>query len=438
MHRLRPRPVPPRPVFGAELRARAGAAVVAASAWLALMGGCGGGSIEAPPGLGLPPAPTTPAPAADAPLACVSQGSSVARTERVHAGLDRPWAMAFLPDQRVLVTQKSGSMVLVSADGAFRTTLAWDPLAGPQIRDGGQGGLLDLVLDPDYLVSGWIYFSYQEPGAAGQSGTAIARVRLRGNTLGDFQRLYQQLPKVAWDGNHFGSRLAFGADGTLFATLGDRMQDNPAAPTTAHAQDLGNSLGKIVRLLRDGRVPGDNPFVGRSGALPEIWSLGHRNPQGLFFDAASGVLWSTEHGPQGGDELNRIAPGGNYGWPLRSYGCPYGAPVGEACRVGGGVHAPQDGRSFVEPHAIWVPTSIAPSNLLVYRGTGFGEWQGQLLVAALAGQRLWRLELGGDARVTRCEALLGDLDARIRDLRLGPDGWPWILTDAGEIHRIRR
>lgn len=381
----------------------------------------------------LPP-PQPPPEEPNAALQCTSAGSTSVRSESFTSGLSSPWAMAFLPDSRVLVTQKGGNMVLVSADGATRTPLSWGTPA-PQIRDGGQGGLLDVALDPDFATTPWVYFSYQESGSNNTSGTAVARARLQGSSLVDFQRLYQQTPKVGQDGVHFGSRLAFRNDNTLFVSLGDRGQDNPSSPTRNFAQNPANSLGKVIRINRDGSIPADNPFRGVSGTLPEIWSLGHRNPQGLTFDATSGQLWSTEHGPQGGDELNRVLPGANYAWPLRSYGCPYGAPQGTSCRVGGGTHLPLNGTTFNEPVTFWAPTSMAPSNVIVYRGSGFPEWGGQLIVGALSGSQLWRVTLNGTSFAS-CQSL--PMGQRIRDVRQGPDGWIWLLTDSGEIRRVLR
>jgi aldose sugar dehydrogenase len=358
------------------------------------------------------------------------------RTEPVASGLISPWAMAFLPDGRLLVTQRTGSLVLVSKDGSIRIALAW-PSPGPQIREGGQGGLLDVALDPDFSTTPWLYFTYQEPADNNLAGTAVGRVQLRGNTLSQFQRLYQQQPKVAWDGIHFGSRLAFTADKYLYVSLGDRGQDSTVAPTTEHAQNLGKSLGKIIRLQRDGTIPNDNPFVNTAGALPEIYSWGHRNPQGLTVDAASGQLWSAEHGAQGGDEVNRVLAGANYGWPLRSYSCPYGSPQGDQCRVGGGVHLPVNGQTFSEPLTFWAPVSTAPSNLIVYSGAKVADWKGNLLVGALAGQRLWRITLK-EGKLSSCDALLTSMKKRVRDVREGPDGWIWLLTDEGEVLRVVR
>jgi aldose sugar dehydrogenase len=305
------------------------------------------------------------------------------------------------------------------------------PLKGlPAVRTGGQGGLLDVAVDPDFTTSPWVYWSYSEAGDGG-AGTAVARGRLVGDALTEVQVILRQQPKVG-GGNHWGSRLVWGADKTLFVTLGDRMVDSPSRPDADGAQHPGKLLGKVVRIRRDGSVPADNPFVGKPGARPEIYSLGHRNPQGAARNPGTGDLWVVEHGPQGGDEVNRIKPGANYGWPLRSYGCPYGSAVGEACRVAGGKHAP----NFEEPLTTWVPTSIAPSGMMFYTGSRFPEWQGNLFVGALGGQALWRLVLDGHTVKSR-EALFTDLRERIRDVRQGPDGWIYLLTDNGNGRIIR-
>ncbi len=299
-------------------------------------------------------------------------------------------------------------------------------LAGlPAVVSDGQGGLLDLALDPDFATDPWVYWTYSEPGTgaeAGLSGTAVARGRLVGDALRDVAVLYRQVPKVSGAG-HFGSRLAFRGDKTLFVTLGERQKGSPA-------QDLATTLGKVIRIRRDGTIPSDNPGI--TGARPEIWSYGHRNPQGAAIRPGTDELWVTEHGPQGGDELNRILPGGNFGWPLVSYGCNYGDPVGDACRIGGGIHAP----TYVEPVSYWVPTSIAPAGLLFYTGTRFPGWQGNAFLGALAGTALWRVELRGNTEVAR-ERLLGELGERIRDVKQGPDGFLYLLTDGGKLIQLR-
>ena len=374
---------------------------------------CGGSDAPAPvagPAPAPAPSPTpAPPPSSGAPTAT-----------NFTPALSEPWGMAFLPDGRILVTQKGGSLVIVSANGQS----VGAPVSGvPTVVSAGQGGLLDVALDPDFATNPWVYFTFSEPGAGG-SGTAVARGRLVGNALQDVAVIFQQLPKVGGDG-HFGSRLVFRGDKTLFVTLGERQQGSPA-------QDLTGHLGKVVRINRDGTVPSGNPSLG-AGARPELWSYGHRNPQGAALHPATGELWMTEHGPQGGDEVNISRAGGNHGWPIKSYGCNYGDPVvnndNTACRIGGGTHAP----AFIEPLTFWVPTSIAPSGLCFYTGSMFPEWQGNLFLGALAGQALWRLVLNGDTVVSR-EALFPG--ARVRQVRQGPDGALYMLTD--RIVRIAR
>ena len=358
--------------------------------------GCGGGGGDA--------ATAQPAP----------PGAVTVRAQTVASGLENPWGLAFLPDGRYLVTERPGRMRIVAADGTLGT-----PLTGlPAVWAAGQGGLLDVALDPDFATTPWVYWSYAESGTGG-AGTAVARGRLVGNGLQDVQVIFRQQPKVGGDG-HYGARLAFTPDRTLYVTLGDRQLDDPARPGLDWAQNPAVQQGKVMRLNRDG-----------SGVVP--FSLGHRNPQGAAVHPTTGELWLVEHGPQGGDELNRVLPDRNYGWPLRSYGCPYGAPVGDACRVNGGTHAPL----FEEPLSFWVPTSIAPSGLAFYAGTLIPQWTGSVFTGALAGQALWRLTLQGNA-VTAREALFTELNARIRDVRQGPDGRLYLLTDAtnGQLIRI--
>ncbi len=352
------------------------------------------------------------------------------RTTVLNASLASPWGLAFLPDGRMLVTQKGGTMVILSADGA-RVEATVSGL--PAVVDAGQGGLLDVALDPDFdpQSNPWIYWSYAEAGSGG-AGTAVARGRLVGTALQDVAVIFRQLPKLSGRA-HFGSRLVFRADKTLFVTLGERMRDDPFSPGLQYAQNLATHLGKVARINRDGSTPADNPPLGIPGALPQIWSYGHRNPQGAAINPATGELWVSEHGPQGGDELNRVLAGGNYGWPIRSYGCPYGMPVGDTCRLGGGTHAP----SYVEPVSFWVPTSIAPAGLMFYTGERFPDWRGSAFVGALAGKALWRVALKGNVEVSR-ERLFGELGERIRDVRQGPDGWIYLLTDSGKLIRVER
>lgn len=349
------------------------------------------------------------------------------KTQVLNNSLSSPWSLAFLPDGRMLVTQKAGSMVILTANGAASS----GPLAGvPAVNAAGQGGLLDVALDPDFADDPWIYLAYAENGAGG-SGTAVARARLAGNALQDLAVIFRQTPKVTGSG-HYGSRLVFRPDKTLFITLGERQQGAPA-------QDLGSHLGKVVRIQRDGTAPADNPASLKTGGLDTLWSFGHRNPQGAALHPATGELWLTEHGPQGGDELNRVVPGGNHGWPLVSYGCDYGATTA-GCEIGGGMHAPL----YVEPVSRWpapgTPTpspSIAPSGLMFYTGSRFPEWQGHAFAGALAGTALWRIALNGTAETGR-ERLLADLGQRIRDVRQGPDGWIYLLTDGGQLIRLYR
>ncbi len=367
--------------------------------------------------------------------ACSNEGSS--RSEETRATeptsvdpryvvlndlLVRPWGLAFLPDGRILVTEKRGRMVILSAEG----TTVQEALTGlPEVADASQGGLLDVALDPDFTTDPWIYWTYAEPGTGaelGLAGTAVARGRLIGNTLNDVEVIYRQKPKVT-GGGHFGSRMAFRSDRTLYVTLGERQKFTPA-------QDLTTTLGKVIRINRDGTIPPDNPSI--IGAEPEILSYGHRNPQGAAIRPGSDDLWVTEHGPQGGDEINKIVAGGNFGWPVVSYGCNYGDPVSDACRIGGGVHAP----NYIEPVSYWVPVSIAPSGMIFYTGAGFPQWQGNLFVGALVGTALWRVELNKDQEVLR-ERLFFEPNERIRDVEQGPDGWIYLLTDSGKLVQIR-
>jgi glucose/arabinose dehydrogenase len=340
----------------------------------------------------------------------------------LNAELQSPWGMAFLPDGRLLVSQKSGSIALLSRDGRrIEQTIT----GLPRVASQGQGGLLDVVLDPEFATTPWLYWSYAEPGEGGLSGTAVARAKLINGRLQATEIIYRQIPKVEGAG-HFGSRLVFGRDKTLFITLGDRQKFTPA-------QDMKQSIGKVVRIQRDGRIPVDNPKWKATGARPEIYSLGHRNPQGAALHPDTGMLWLSEHGPQGGDEINRVQAGKNYGWPTASYGCHYGEPVGQDCRLGGGKHSPK----FVEPLSIWVPRSIAPSGMLFYTGTEFPKWRNQVLMGTLAGTALWRVRFEGDKEIRR-ERLLGDLGERIRDVEQGMDGSVYLLSDSGKLLKISR
>ncbi len=340
----------------------------------------------------------------------------------LNAELQSPWGMAFLPDGRLLVSQKSGSIAMLSRDGRRIEQMITGLL---RVASQGQGGLLDVALDPEFAKTPWLYWSYAESGEGGLSGTAVARAKLINGRLQATEIIYRQIPKVEGAG-HFGSRLVFGRDKTLFITLGDRQKFTPA-------QDMQQSIGKVVRIQRDGRIPVDNPKWKATGARPEIYSLGHRNPQGAALHPGTGVLWLSEHGPQGGDEINRVQAGKNYGWPTASYGCNYGEPVGEDCRLGGGKHSPK----FVEPLSIWVPRSIAPSGLLFYTGPEFPKWRNHILMGSLAGTALWRIQFDTDREIKR-ERLLGELGERIRDVEQGPDGRVYLLSDSGKLLKISR
>ncbi len=352
-------------------------------------------------------------------------GAAAPSMQTLNSTLDRPWGIAQLPDGRLLVTQKGGTIVRLSAAGKTEATLA----GVPPVRDSGQGGLLGIAIDPDFATAGanWIYFSYAEAGTgteSGKAGTTVARGRLEGDALTGVQVIFRQAPKVDGTG-HYGSRLVFARDKTLYITTGERMKGSPS-------QDLQQTLGKVIRVNRDGGIPTDNPTFA-AGARPGIWSYGHRNIQGAALHPQTGELWLTEHGPQGGDELNIARAGKNYGWPVKSYGCEYGSPVGDACRIGGGTHAP----AYVEPLTTWTPISIAPAGLVFYTGSMFPEWRGQVISGSLAGTALWRIMLDGET-VTGKEKMFGDLGERFRDVIQARDGSLLTVTDGGKLMRVSR
>jgi glucose/arabinose dehydrogenase len=361
------------------------------------------------PGLvsGQAPAPRSPTPAPTNPPA---------RVETVARGLEHPWGLAFLPDGRMLVTERPGRVRIVGLDGRVSR-----PLAGvPPVAAQGQGGLLDVALDPRFADNGLIYLSYAEPGAGGIAGTAVARGRLGEGRLEDVQVTYRQEPKVP-GANHFGSRLVFAPDGTLFVTQGDRFGSRE------RAQDLSVGLGKIARINPDGSIPRDNPFVGRAEARPEIWSYGHRNVQGAALQPQTGQLWTVEHGARGGDELNHPEPGKNYGWPVITYGVDY-----SGARIGEGTARP----GMEQPVYYWDPV-IAPSGMTFYTGDAFPGWKGSIFIGSLRPGLLVRLQLEG-RRVAREERYFADLRERIRDVRQGPDGLLYLLTDSpdGRVLRV--
>ena len=333
----------------------------------------------------------------------------------VTSGLKNPWSLAFLPDGRFLVTERPGRLRMIEADGR----LLPQPIAGlPAIRASGQGGLLDVVLHPEFALNRWVYFSYSEPGPEG-IGTAVARGRLDGMQLEDTEVLFRLMPKSS-SGYHFGSRLVFDRQGYLFVTLGDRG-DRP------RAQDLTDHAGSVIRLHDDGRIPADNPYVGRSDARPEIYSYGHRNIQGATLHPVSGRLWTHEHGPQGGDEINLPRPGVNHGWPVITYGANYGFGT----RIGEGTEKP----GMAQPLYYWVP-SIAPSGMAFYQGDRFPAWQGDLFIGSLKFRLLVRLRIR-DGQVVHEERMLQDALGRIRDVRVGPDGLLYLLTDADNGRLVR-
>ncbi|MGH8382989.1 PQQ-dependent sugar dehydrogenase [Pseudomonas sp.] len=340
-----------------------------------------------------------------------SENGSV-KVSTLAEGLRNPWALAFLPEGKgILVTERPGNLRIVSAEGKVGA-----PLGGvPKVWAQGQGGLLDVVLSPTFQQDRLVYLSFAEAGDDDKAGTAVGRGRLSADMgkLEDFNVIFRQQPKLS-TGNHFGSRLVFDRDGYLFIALGE----NDQRPTS---QDLDKLQGKVVRILPDGTVPKDNPFVGQRNVRAEIWSFGHRNQQGAALNPWTGELWTNEHGPRGGDEINLPNPGKNYGWPVATHGINYSlTPIPEAK----GEHV--DG--MVDPHHVW-EKSPAISGMAFYDNPRFKPWDHSVFIGALAAQELIRLELKGD-KVVHEERLLGELKARIRDVRVGPDGYLYVLTDA--------
>jgi glucose/arabinose dehydrogenase len=336
------------------------------------------------------------------------------RIVKIVSGLEHPWGHAFLPDNRIIITERPGRLRIVESGH-----LNPEPVAGlPAIAARGQGGLLDVALHPNFVTNQLVYLSYSAAGASGV-GTEVARGKLVGNRLEDVEVIFRMTPKSK-TGKHFGSRLIFDREGYLYITLGDRGEKKRAQLSDDHA-------GSVIRLHDDGRVPADNPFVGRQGWQSEKFTLGHRNMQGAAIHPETGEVWTHEHGPQGGDEVNIIRPGINYGWPMITYGVNYvtGTQIGEGTHKAG----------MAQPLYYWIP-SIAPSGMTFYAGDKFPRWQGNLFVGALKDQMLVRLSLNGEKVVSE-ERLFKNLLGRIRDVSQGPDGYIYLLTDEADGMLVR-
>lgn len=340
-----------------------------------------------------------------------SSEAGLLRVVTVARGLENPWALQFLPDGRMLVTERPGRMRVIAKDGQLSA-----PLGNvPQVFASGQGGLLDVRLDPDFASNRMLYFSYAEPGEGG-AGTAMASARFAETQLEDVKVIFRQQPKMSGP-NHFGSRIVVGRDGKLWLGLGERFRFDPA-------QDLRTHLGKVVRLEKDGSVPRDNPFFGRSDALPEIWSYGHRNIQGMTLHPATGQIWLHEHGARGGDEINIPEAGKNYGWPVISYGVHYSGQ-----KIGIGTEAP----GMEQPLLHWTP-SIAPAGMAFYTGGKIPAWKGNLFAGSLVFRSIQRVVLDG-TRVAGQERV--ELGSNIRDVRDGPDGYLYVVTDSSDGRILR-
>ena len=334
------------------------------------------------------------------------------RLVTVAEGLVQPWAMAFLPGGDLLVTERPGRLRIVRGG-----TLLPTPVTGvPEVFSRGQGGLLDVVAHPNFATNKLIYLSYSKPLGDGAATTAVARGRFENNALVDVKEVFVADTKGA--PGHYGSRIAFDQSGMMFITVGERQVPSTGDLEKHPAQDLSNHHGKVIRLFDDGRVPPDNPFVGTSGAKPEIWSYGHRNPQGLVIHPTTGDVWATEHGPQGGDELNLIQKGLNYGWPVIGFGVNY--------RTGTAIHTSTMRAGMEQPRNVWVP-SIATSGLMIYTGDKFPAWKGSFFVGGLAGQRIVRLTT--DGTVFNVEDQLVRTQGRIREVKQGPDGFIYFAID---------
>ena len=399
-----------------------------ASSILALATACSAGSQSGETALG---APVETRPANDPSQLPAFEGQTRAPgvttqgtlTHNVIAsGLENPWGLALLPDGNWLITEKPGRLRIVSAQGVIGA-----PITGvPAVDAKGQGGLLDVILSPDFTTDRVIYFSYAQPRAGG-NGTAVASARLSDDNtrLENVKVIFASANTYPGD-KHYGSSLAFGPDGKLYITLGERS-DKPMRPD---AQNLGTHHGKVVRINADGSVPADNPFVGREGALPQNYTYGHRNPQGIAIQPGTGAVWTIEHGTRGGDELNLIKPGNNYGWPIAAYGIEYNGDVIP--------NTVREVEGTVQPVYYWDPV-IAPGGMTFYEGTMFPEWNGNILAAGLASKHLARLVIEND-RVVGEQRLLSGLGERIRDVAVAADGSVWVITDEenGKLVRLSR
>lgn len=393
-------------------------AATAALVFLACSPGDGRGQVGAPVEQGPPHGAFMPAFPEQTRAPEQRSGLEIA-VQRIASGLEHPWAVAFMPDGRMLVTERAGRLRLVTAGGEVSP-----PIAGlPEIAARGQGGLLDVAIGPTFASDRLIYWTYAEPREGDESGTSVARGRLSedGARLDSVEVIFRQTPSYRSNG-HFGSRLVFDGEGRLFVALGDRQRDS-ARPL---AQDNATHIGKVVRIDPDGSAPADNPFVGARNARAENWSLGHRNIQGAALHPQTGLLWTIEHGTQGGDELNIVRPGLNYGWPIIAYGTEYnGGPIGEGIAVREGLE---------QPIYYWDPV-IAPGGMLFYGGELF-PWRGDILIAGLRARALVRLQLNGERVVAEERFELGV--GRMRDVAEAPDGALWIVTDEdnGGLYRL--
>ena len=345
----------------------------------------------------------------------IQSESMVLRLEQVAEGLGIPWGMCFLSANQLLVTERKGAVRLIDIDNGRVSQLK----NVPDVFAEGQGGMMDVALSPDFKKDGWVYFTYVK-NVAGEGATVLARAKLFAESFSDWQELL--VTKSTTDkSRHFGSRITFDEHGHVFFAVGDRG-------VRKNAQDLSNHAGSIMRLNLDGSVPEDNPFSKNKLLLPEVWSVGHRNTQGLVYDGENNRLWSIEHGPRGGDEINLIKSGANYGWPIISYGKEYWNPMA----VGEGTHR----KGMEQPVKVYIP-SIAPGSLLLYSANALADWKGNLLSGALKLQHINRIVLSEQGEVVKEERLLEELNERIRALAQSPQGWLYFSTDSGKIYRLR-